>query len=102
MTCHLSYVKLYYRGDYLWLQWENESSNSGKKWAEQPRIAKEVLHSCRHSNDVKKLVKGLMIESYIEDGSQKPEECTYGKSITDPCLGWVKTEKLIYDLAELL
>ena len=81
---------------------DTNHANSGKKWAEQPRIAKEVLHSCRHSNDVKKLVKGLMIESYIEDGAQKPEECTYGKSITDPCLGWVKTEKLIYDLAELL
>ncbi len=81
---------------------DTNHANSGKKWMEQPRIAKEVLHSCRHSSDVKKLVKGLMIESYIEDGSQKPEECTYGKSITDPCLGWEKTERLIYDLAELL
>ena len=81
---------------------DTNHANSGKKWMEQPRIAKEVLHSCRHSSDVKKLVKGLMIESYIEDGSQKPEECTYGKSITDPCLGWEKTERLIYDMAELL
>ncbi|MEE1505080.1 MAG: 3-deoxy-7-phosphoheptulonate synthase [Acutalibacteraceae bacterium] len=81
---------------------DTNHANSGKKWAEQPRIAKEVLHSCRHSNDVKKLVKGLMIESYIEDGEQKPEECTYGKSITDPCLGWEKTERLIYDLADIL
>ena len=52
--------------------------------------------------DVNKIVKGLMIESYIEDGSQKTEECVYGKSITDPCLGWEKTEKLIYDLADVL
>ena len=81
---------------------DTNHANSGKKWMEQPRIAKEVLHSCRHSNDVKKIVKGLMIESYIEDGSQKPEEGIYGKSITDPCLGWEKTEKLIYDLADVL
>ncbi len=81
---------------------DTNHANSGKKWMEQPRIAKEVLHSCRHSDDVRKIVKGLMIESYIEDGAQKPEECIYGKSITDPCLGWEKTEKLILDLAELL
>ena len=81
---------------------DTNHANSGKKWMEQPRIAKEVLHSCRHNSDVKKLVKGLMIESYIEDGAQKPEECIYGKSITDPCLGWEKTERLIYDLAEVL
>jgi len=81
---------------------DTNHANSGKKWMEQPRIAKEVLHSCRHSSDVKKLVKGLMIESYLEDGAQKPEECTFGKSITDPCLGWEKTEKLIYDLADVL
>ena len=76
--------------------------NSGKQWHQQPRIAREVLHSCRQSDDVKKIVKGLMIESYIEDGAQKPEESVYGKSITDPCLGWEKTERLIYELAERL
>ena len=81
---------------------DTNHANSGKKWMEQPRIAKEILHSCRHSQDVKKLVKGLMIESYIEDGAQKAEECIYGKSITDPCLGWEKTEKLILDLADIL
>ena len=81
---------------------DTNHANSGKKWMEQPRIAKEVLHACRHSDIVKKLVRGLMIESYIEDGSQKPEESVYGKSITDPCLGWEKTERLIYDLAEVL
>ena len=81
---------------------DTNHANSGKKWMEQPRIAKEVLHSCRHSDDVKKIVKGLMIESYIEDGAQKPEENIYGKSITDPCLGWEKTERLILDLADIL
>lgn len=81
---------------------DTNHSNSGKKYLEQVRIAKEVLHSCRHDADVKKLVKGFMIESYIEDGAQKIGECVYGKSITDPCLGWEKTEELIYDMAELL
>ena len=81
---------------------DTNHANSGKKWMEQPRIAKEVLNNCRHSDDVKKIVKGLMIESYIEDGAQKPEENVYGKSITDPCLGWEKTERLILDLADIL
>ena len=77
-------------------------ANSGKQYLEQIRIAKEVLHSKRHSADVDSLVKGLMIESYIEDGNQKITECTYGKSITDPCLGWEKTQRLIFDLADSL
>ena len=77
-------------------------ANSNKKYLEQIRICNEVLHSCRHSNDIKKLVKGFMIESYIVDGCQKVEEGTYGKSITDPCLGWEKSEKLIYDIADQL
>ena len=81
---------------------DTNHSNSGKQWQQQPRIAREVLHSCRQSEDVKKLVKGLMIESYIEDGAQKPGESVYGKSITDPCLGWEKTERLIYELAEMV
>ena len=81
---------------------DTNHANSGKKYLEQVRIAKEVLHSCRHDADVKKIVKGFMIESYIEDGAQKIGECVYGKSITDPCLGWEKTEKLIYDIADLL
>ena len=76
-------------------------SNSGKRFLEQIRISKEVLHSMRHSSDINRLVKGLMIESYIEDGCQGAGESTYGKSITDPCLGWEKTERLIYDLAAL-
>lgn len=80
---------------------DTNHANSGKKWAEQPRIAKEILHSCRHNSDIDKMVKGLMIESYIEDGCQKIGEGIYGKSITDPCLGWEKTEKLIYDLADI-
>ena len=81
---------------------DTNHSNSGKQYAEQVRISKEVLHSMRHNEKINRMVKGLMIESYIEDGCQKPEEGVYGKSITDPCLGWAKTEKLIYDLAELL
>ena len=80
---------------------DTNHANSGKKWQEQIRIAKEILHSTRHNDDIKKLVKGLMIESYIEDGCQKVEEGVYGKSITDPCLGWEKTEKLIMDIYEL-
>ena len=81
---------------------DTNHANSGKKYLEQIRITKEVLHSCRYDSSVKKLIKGFMIESYIEDGSQKVGECIYGKSITDPCLGWEKTEKLIYDIADLL
>ena len=77
-------------------------SNSGKKYLEQVRIANDVLHSCRMQPSLKKLVKGLMIESYLEDGCQKVEDGVYGKSITDPCLGWEKTEKLILDLADQL
>ncbi len=77
-------------------------ANSGKKYLEQIRISKDILYSINHNNDIKKLVKGLMIESYIEDGAQKIGENIYGKSITDPCLGWEKTERLIYDIAESL
>ena len=77
-------------------------ANSGKQFMEQIRICNEVLHSCRHNNDIRKIVKGFMIESYIVDGCQKVEEGTYGKSITDPCLGWEKSEKLIYDIADQL
>ena len=82
---------------------DTNHANSGKQYLEQPRIAKEVLHSCRYSDKIGKMVKGLMIESYIEDGAQKISDCdVYGKSITDPCLGWEKTERLIYDIAEKL
>ena len=77
-------------------------SNSGKQWDQQPRIVKEVLHSRNLSEDIKNLVKGVMIESYIEDGNQKIGDGCYGKSITDPCLGWEKTEKLLYEIAERL
>ncbi len=79
---------------------DTNHSNSGKKYKEQIRIAKEVLHSRRHSDDIHKLVKGLMIESYIEEGAQSIGDGVYGKSITDPCLGWEDTKKLIYDIAE--
>ena len=77
-------------------------NNSGKQYLEQIRITREVLHSRRNSDEVGKMVKGLMIESYIEDGTQKIGEGIYGKSITDPCLGWEKTEKLILEMADLL
>ena len=77
-------------------------SNSGKMYAEQIRITKEVIHSRNHSNDVKQLVKGVMIESYIEPGCQKVGEGIYGKSITDPCLGWEESEKLLYTIADML
>ena len=77
-------------------------SNSGKKFFEQPRICKEVLHSCRHSEHIQSMVKGFMIESYLEEGSQKIGQHIYGKSITDPCLGWPATEKLVKDIAELI
>ena len=80
---------------------DTNHSNSGKKYLEQIRISKEILHSTRHSDEIRKLVKGLMIESYIEDGAQKACEGVYGKSITDPCLGWEKSERLILDLADL-
>lgn len=81
---------------------DTNHSNSGKKYEEQIRIAKEILVSRNNSETIKKLVKGLMIESYIEDGACTIEEKVYGKSITDPCLGWEKTEQLILDLAEML
>ena len=81
---------------------DTNHANSGKRYLEQIRIAKDVMHSCRQNPEIRKLVKGLMIESYIEDGAQKIGECVYGKSITDPCLGWEKTERLIYELAEEL
>lgn len=81
---------------------DTNHSNSGKQFLEQIRIAKEVLYSKRHSEAVYRMVKGLMIESYLVDGAQKIGENTYGQSITDPCLGWEKTERLIYDIADAL
>ena len=77
-------------------------ANSNKQYYEQPRIVSEVLHSRNVSDDIKKLVKGVMIESYIEPGNQKISEHIYGKSITDACLGWDESERLIYDIAEKL
>lgn len=77
-------------------------ANSGKKYQEQPRICKEVLHSCRHSGEIKSMVKGFMIESYLEPGCQKIGDDVYGKSITDPCLGWEETIRLVQDIADLI
>lgn len=81
---------------------DTNHANSGKQFMEQIRIANDVIHSMHVSNDIRKLVKGLMIESYLVDGCQKIGEGVYGKSITDPCLGWEKSEALILDLAEKL
>ncbi len=79
---------------------DSNHNNSGKQYKEQVRIVGEVLHSRRHSDNIRSLVKGVMVESYIEEGCQKIGEGIYGKSITDPCLGWDDTEKLIYYIAE--
>ena len=81
---------------------DTNHANSGKKYLEQIRIAKDIVYSCNHNKDIRKMVKGLMIESYIEDGAQKIGEHIYGKSITDPCLGWEKTRELIYKIADTL
>ena len=81
---------------------DTNHNNSGKKYLEQVRIAKDIVHSRNQNSDIKRLVKGLMIESYLEDGAQGTNEHVFGKSITDPCLGWEKTERLILDIAEKL
>lgn len=79
---------------------DTNHSNSNKQFKDQIRISKEIIYSMKSSEDVKKLVKGLMIESYIEEGSQKIGEGIYGRSITDPCLGWEDSEKLMYSIAD--
>ena len=77
-------------------------NNSNKQYKQQVRIVKEVLHSRKLNPDICNLVKGVMVESYIEEGCQKIGEGVYGKSITDPCLGWEDSKKLIYDIANLV
>ena len=81
---------------------DTNHNNSGKKYLEQIRIAKDIVYSRNQNGDIKRLVKGLMIESYLEDGAQSVGEHVFGKSITDPCLGWEKTERLILDIADKL
>lgn len=81
---------------------DTNHANSAKLYKEQPRIAKEVLYSRTYNPTVEKLVKGFMIESYLEEGTQKINEGVFGKSITDPCLGWDDSERLIFDIAELV
>ena len=81
---------------------DTNHNNSGKQYLEQVRIAKDIVHSRGQNQNIKSLVKGLMIESYLEDGAQKMDEHIFGKSITDPCLGWEKTERLILDIADKL
>lgn len=77
-------------------------ANSGKRFWEQNRICKEVLHSCRHNSNIHQMVKGFMIESYIEEGNQNIGDGVYGKSITDSCIGWEDTRKLVLELADLI
>ncbi len=79
---------------------DTNHANSGKDPLQQHRIIKEVLHNCHYDREICGLVKGFMVESYLEDGCQKIGEGVFGKSITDPCLGWEKTQRLIYDIAE--
>ena len=81
---------------------DTNHNNSGKQYLEQVRIAKDIVYSRNQNSDIKRLVKGLMIESYLEDGAQGVNENVFGKSITDPCLGWEKTEQLIFDIADKL
>ena len=81
---------------------DTNHNNSGKRYLEQIRIAKDVVYSRNQNADIKRLVKGMMIESYLEDGAQSAGEHIFGKSITDPCLGWEKTQQLILDIAEKL
>ena len=82
---------------------DTNHSNSGKQYLQQVRIAKEVLVQRRLNPDIKALVKGFITESYLVDGCQKPENATvYGQSITDPCLGWEKTERMRFELAEMV
>jgi 3-deoxy-7-phosphoheptulonate synthase len=77
-------------------------ANSGKRYDEQPRICKEVLHACRHNKAIDDMFRGFMIESYLVDGAQKIGDGVFGQSITDPCLGWEKSERLVLDIADLL
>lgn len=77
-------------------------ANSGKLYYEQPRIVEEILHNRRINDTIHNLVKGIMVESYIESGNQKIHDHVYGKSITDPCLGWSETKKLLYRMADLV
>ncbi len=81
---------------------DTNHANSDKRFAEQPRIAKEVMQSRQHSAVLRDMVRGLMIESFIEEGAQSPKGKVYGKSITDPCLGWEDSKRLILDLADMV
>jgi 3-deoxy-7-phosphoheptulonate synthase len=81
---------------------DTNHNNSGKQYLEQIRIAKDIVYSRSQNEDIRRMVKGLMIESYLEDGSQNVHDHVFGKSITDPCLGWEKTERLVLDVADLL
>ena len=81
---------------------DTNHANSGKQYLEQPRILSEVMHCCRHNKDIRCMIKGFMVESYLEDGSQGINDGVFGKSITDPCLGWEKTEDMLLRTADIL
>ena len=81
---------------------DTNHANSNQQYAQQPRICKQVLHSCRHSEQIRSMVKGFMVESYLEEGCQPIGGGVYGKSITDPCIGWEDTVRLVRDIAELI
>ncbi len=81
---------------------DTNHANSGKQYLEQPRILSEVMHCCRHNTDIRRMIKGFMVESYLEDGSQGISDGVFGKSITDPCLGWEKTEDMLLRTADIL
>lgn len=100
----LKAVKAYQASDYAnpFIIVDTNHDNSGKQYLEQIRIVKEVLINRAWNEDIKRMVRGFMIESYLEDGRQEPGEDTYGQSITDPCLGWEKTEALINYIYENL
>ena len=81
---------------------DTNHENSGKNYMEQPRILREVMNNRRYNERIRRIVKGFLVESYIEDGNQKVGGGCYGKSITDPCLGWEKSERLILEMAEMV
>ncbi len=98
----LTLYEMYCTGDYKnpSVIVDTNHSNSGKSYLKQSRVVEDVLCSLRQSAEIKSMIKGFMIESYLEDGCQSVDEGVYGKSITDPCLGWDKTKKLIYTIAD--
>jgi 3-deoxy-7-phosphoheptulonate synthase len=98
----LKVIDAYKKGNYKnpFIMVDTNHDNSGKKYNEQIRIVQEVLTNRQWNEEIKQYVRGFMIESYLEDGRQEPGEGIFGQSITDPCLGWEKTEELVRYIAE--